>query len=68
MTLLTAFLIAVIGLIPMMSGSTPTCAHETILAKGGVSMPNFLRWLAPATTSAAAPSFIPITHGEHRQG
>lgn len=55
---LTACFIAGIGPIPIMEGSTPACAQETICAKGvSPRLPAsdfFIR------TTAAAPSLIPV--------
>lgn len=57
---LTACLMAGIGPVPMMEGSTPTCDHETIFAKGvsprRPASDFFIR------ITAAAPSFIPIKY------
>src|SRR3984893_17871444 len=48
---------AVTGPIPMIAGSTPVVAHDTILANG--LMPRFLASSALISTSAAAPSLMP---------
>ena len=41
----------------MIDGSTPHCAHETILAKGSIFL--FFASSAVINTTAAAPSLIP---------
>lgn len=55
--LLTAFLIAGIGPVPMTEGSRPAWAHDTILAMGFTPRLAASDWLI--RTVAAAPSFIP---------
>src|ERR1051326_4861786 len=46
-----------IGPVPMMAGSTPACAQETIRAS--TLRPSLAAWLAFMSTTAAAPSLIP---------
>src|SRR5262245_65344332 len=46
-----------IGPVPMIAGSTPACAHDTIRASG--VLPNLAASLAFISTNAAAPSLIP---------
>lgn len=55
--LLTAFLMAGIGPVPMTEGSRPAWAHDTILAMGFAPRLAASDWLI--RTVAAAPSFIP---------
>src|ERR1700758_4365650 len=46
-----------IGPVPMMEGSTPACAHDTIRANG--VLPSLAASLALISTKAAAPSLMP---------
>ena len=55
--ILTTFFVAGIGPVPMTDGSTPACAHATILASGSKFLS--LACLYDIVITAAAPSFIP---------
>ena len=46
-----------IGPVPMIAGSTPACAQETMRASG--FLPRFAASLAVISTTAAAPSLMP---------
>src|SRR3954469_8141622 len=46
-----------IGPVPMMDGSTPACAQDTMRASG--VLPRFCASLAVISTTTAAPSLIP---------
>lgn len=50
-------MIASTGPMPIISGSTPTCATATILANG--TIPLFVAVSSDIRTTAAAPSFRP---------
>jgi len=52
-----AFLVAGMGPVPMISGSTPACAQEAMRARG--LRPRRLASSALIRTTAAAPSFSP---------
>ena len=53
-----AFLLAGIGPVPIIEGSTPALAHEAILAIGSIFF--FLTSSLLITVNAAAPSLIPL--------
>ena len=55
--ILTACCVAVMGPVPMTAGSTPTCAQDTMRAKGAT--PRLAAFANCISTTAAAPSFIP---------
>lgn len=52
-----------IGPVPMMEGSRPTWAHDTILAMGFTPRLAASDWLI--RTVAAAPSFIPVNKNKN---